>query len=68
MTQQIHIRPAALADLPTLHQFEQGVITAERPMDPTIKEGPIQYYNLEAMLANPDIGIEDLIKVLTPAL
>jgi GNAT superfamily N-acetyltransferase len=53
----ILIRPATTTDLPTLRQFEQGVIAAERPMDPTIKEGPIQYYNLEAMLANPDVHL-----------
>jgi GNAT superfamily N-acetyltransferase len=54
MTQPIHIRPATLADLPTLLQFEQGVVTAERPMDPTIKAGPINYYNLPAMIASPN--------------
>ncbi|HEY1212653.1 MAG TPA: hypothetical protein VGE93_03375, partial [Bryobacteraceae bacterium] len=53
----IHIRPATTADLPILLQFEQGVIAAERPMDPTIKEGPINYYNLPAMIASPDIQL-----------
>jgi len=53
----IHIRPATTADLPILLQFEQGVITAERPMDPTIKEGPIHYYDLPAMIASPDIQL-----------
>jgi len=57
MTRQINIRPATTADLPTLLQFEQGVITAERPMDPTIKEGPINYYNLPAMLESPDVQL-----------
>ena len=57
MTRQIHIRPATTADLPTLLQFEQGVIAAERPMDPTIKEGPINYYDLPAMIASPDIQL-----------
>lgn len=53
----IHIRPATTADLPTLLQFEQGVITAERPMDPTIKEGPINYYDIPAMIASPNIQL-----------
>jgi RimJ/RimL family protein N-acetyltransferase len=53
----IRIRPATLFDLPTLRQFEQGVVTAERPMDPTIRKGPVNYYNLEAMLANPDVHL-----------
>jgi RimJ/RimL family protein N-acetyltransferase len=56
-TAGIHIRPATLADLPTLLEFEQGVIAAERPMDPTIRQGPINYYNLPAMLANPDVHL-----------
>jgi GNAT superfamily N-acetyltransferase len=51
------IRPATTADLPTLLEFEQGVITAERPMDPTIPEGPIRYYDLNAMLAAPNIQL-----------
>jgi GNAT superfamily N-acetyltransferase len=57
MPADLKVRPATAADLPILRQFEQGVIAAERPMDPTIKEGPIRYYNLEAMLANPDVHL-----------
>jgi len=53
----IRIRPATTADLPALLRFEQGVIAAERPMDPTIKESPIHYYDLPAMLASPDIQL-----------
>ena len=62
MTERIHIRPATTADLPTLLQFEQGVIKAERPMDPTIKAGPINYYDLPAMLAAANIHL--LVAVL----
>ena len=57
MTPAILIRAATTADIPTLLRFEQGVITAERPMDPTIKEGPIHYYNLPAMIASPDVHL-----------
>lgn len=53
----IHIRPATSADLPTLYRFEQGVITAERPFDPTLKPGAINYYDLAAMIAHPDIQL-----------
>ena len=35
------VRKATLDDLPTLLLFEQGVIEAERPFDPTIKSGDI---------------------------
>jgi RimJ/RimL family protein N-acetyltransferase len=53
----ITIRPATTADLPTLLRFEQGVISAERPMDPTIQEGPIHYYDLDKMLASSHIHL-----------
>jgi len=33
-----------------LYQFEQGVITAERPYDPTLKDGLIHYYDLKEMI------------------
>jgi GNAT superfamily N-acetyltransferase len=51
----ISVRKATPADLPTLLRFEQGVITAERPMDPTIQDGPIHYYDLNKMLASSHI-------------
>lgn len=53
----IQIRPAALSDLPTLLEFEQGVVAAERPMDPTIKSGGVQYYDLPAMIAASHIQL-----------
>lgn len=49
------VRPAIPADLQTLLRFEQGVIAAERPMDPTIQDGPIHYYDLNAMMASSHI-------------
>jgi ribosomal protein S18 acetylase RimI-like enzyme len=53
----VTVRQATTADLPTLLIFEQGVITAERPMDPTIQDGPIHYYDLNNMLTSPDIHL-----------
>ena len=50
-------RPATTKDLPTLRQFEQGVIEAERPFNPTLKPSKIHYYDLEALLNNPDAVI-----------
>lgn len=44
------IRIATLADLPILLQFEQGIILAERPFDPTIKEGSISYYDISELI------------------
>jgi ribosomal protein S18 acetylase RimI-like enzyme len=42
------IRPATIEDLPILLDFEQKIIEAERPMDPTlIQDKKISYYNIE---------------------
>lgn len=54
---ELIIRTALPADLQTLLKFEQGVITTERPMDPTIQEGSIHYYDIRAMIENPDIEV-----------
>ena len=53
----ITIRRATNADLETLLRFEQGVITAERPMDPTIQPGSIHYYDLPYMISAPEIEL-----------
>lgn len=50
---EIEIRKAAHTDLETLRAMEQGVIEVERPFDPTLREGSIQYYDLEDLLQNP---------------
>jgi len=46
----INIRKATQNDLPVLLQFEQGIITTERPFDPTLKEGHINYYDISEMI------------------
>ena len=46
----VTIRQAATRDLAELLRFEQGIIDAERAFDPTIQEGPVQYYDIAAML------------------
>ncbi|GAA4280695.1 GNAT family N-acetyltransferase [Gaetbulibacter aestuarii] len=46
----LNIRKATLEDIPTLLEFEQGVIKAERPMNPTIQDGHINYYNLKSLI------------------
>jgi len=46
------VRKASLKDLPTLLEFEQGLIEAERPMDPTIKDGNISYYDIALLITN----------------
>ena len=50
-------RKATISDLETLRRFEQGVISAERPFDPTLKQGHINYYDLEFMIDAPHIEL-----------
>jgi GNAT superfamily N-acetyltransferase len=50
---EVVIRTATEKDLNTLHQFEQGVIEAERPFDSTLKKGLIHYYDLKELIASP---------------
>ena len=51
------VRKALLEDLPTLLEFEQGLIEAERPMDPTIKEGKISYYDISLLITNDNSDV-----------
>ncbi|MBC6995776.1 GNAT family N-acetyltransferase [Neolewinella lacunae] len=43
-------RTATRADLPVLREFEQGIIAAERPFDPTLRPDPISYYDLGELI------------------
>lgn len=54
---KINIRIATLADLNILLEFEQGIITAERPYDPTLEEGKINYYDIEKMIEASHISV-----------
>ncbi|MET1256471.1 GNAT family N-acetyltransferase [Aliikangiella maris] len=48
------IRSAVIEDLPILLTFEQGIIAAERPFDPCLKESPISYYDIGEMIRAED--------------
>jgi len=50
---EIKIRKASLLDLDQLMVFEQDLIKAERPFDPTLKHDPINYYDLKSLLTSP---------------
>lgn len=50
MMNQLTTRKAEPRDLDTLYQFEQGIISAERPYNETLKTGHINYYDLKEML------------------
>lgn len=51
----VSIRPATLDDLAAILEFEQAVIVAERPFDPTIKLGKTNYYDIPDLIASPDV-------------
>ena len=51
------VRKATLDDLPVLLEFEQGLIRAERPMDPTIKDGKISYYDIGEFIRSEDSDV-----------
>lgn len=51
------IRKATLSDKPTLLQFEQGVIDAERPCDPTLTCENTIYYDIDEMIRAPHIEL-----------
>ncbi|MHA4844697.1 GNAT family N-acetyltransferase [Flavitalea antarctica] len=50
----IIIREARESDIDQLYIFEQGVIAAERPFDPTLKQGNIHYYDLPRLIHSDD--------------
>jgi ribosomal protein S18 acetylase RimI-like enzyme len=53
----IQYRPATLEDLPILYGFEQGIITAERPFDSTLKPDPISYYDLKSYISSHTVEV-----------
>jgi ribosomal protein S18 acetylase RimI-like enzyme len=53
VSETITIRKATVGDLETLLRFEQGVVTFERPFDPTLKPDPIHYYDIKQMIDDP---------------
>ena len=55
--EKLLIRKATLNDLNTLLTFEQGVITTERPFDPTLKADPNRYYDIKKMIDAPEVEL-----------
>lgn len=51
------IRSATILDIEFLKKFEQGVISEERPFNPTLKKEETHYYDLEALIKSDDIEI-----------
>ncbi|WP_338039030.1 GNAT family N-acetyltransferase [Maribacter litopenaei] len=53
----ITIREAEINDLQTLLKFEQEIITAERPMDPTIRKDKVHYYDLGKLITSDEAQV-----------
>lgn len=49
-SQDFEVRSARMDDLSVLLAFEQEIIKAERPFDPTMREDPISYYDIKQMI------------------
>ncbi len=47
-------KEATTEDLQTLLEFEQGIVTAERPFNVTLIDGEIHYYDLNHFIQSPD--------------
>ncbi len=54
---EVNIREATIEDLPILKAFEQGIIQFERPFAPNLKDDPIQYYDLKALILREDAQV-----------
>ncbi|MGY0038678.1 GNAT family N-acetyltransferase [Pedobacter sp. NJ-S-72] len=54
---QITIRRATPGDLDILLKFEQGVVEAERPFNPTLKDSGVHYYNINEMITADHIEL-----------
>jgi GNAT superfamily N-acetyltransferase len=52
------LRLAQPDDLPTLLEFEQGVIEEERPYNDSIKTTNVNYYDLHDLLADPNSSLQ----------
>lgn len=50
----VTLREATKEDLKTLLEFEQGVVTAESPYNPTLIDGTIHYYDLVSLIESED--------------
>ena len=53
----VKIRKAISSDIDTLFRFEQGIATAERPFDSTLKDEPYNYYDLRLMIKDPLVHV-----------
>ncbi|MDD7915429.1 GNAT family N-acetyltransferase [Polaribacter ponticola] len=57
MNESILIRKANLDDIKTLLDFEQGVIIAEKPLDPFLSKDKIFYYNIPELIVSENANL-----------
>jgi len=50
-------RSATLSDLEILLEFEQGIISTERPFDPSLANDPINYYDLAELIKSEEAEV-----------
>jgi RimJ/RimL family protein N-acetyltransferase len=53
----ISIRRARIEELPTLFEFEKGIIETEKPFDETFVSVPFHYYDLEKMILSEEADV-----------
>ena len=51
---KVNIRKAKLGDLDKLLEFEQDLITSERPFDESLKNETITYYDIKKLIGDED--------------
>lgn len=55
--ENITVRQASIEDLPMLLEFEQDLINAERPFEPTFTDGKFHYYDLKKMIESDEAEV-----------
>lgn len=55
--EELIVRRAEPDEIDVLYAFEQGIVQAERPFDPTLKTGEIHYYDLRELILSPDAEV-----------
>jgi GNAT superfamily N-acetyltransferase len=51
---KLKIRDAEMIDLPILLEFEQAIVESERPNEKNIKQGNVNFYDLENLIRSTD--------------
>ena len=59
---ELKVRPARIDEHDILLTFEQGIVKAERPFDPMLKEGQIHYYDLKHLieLSTAEVAVAEM--------